>query len=82
MYIIIIINDIMDFFYTVLYFYFFPFLFFALLIYIFMNNAGTQRELNDTSINLDKVSLDILFMKYKEYYENINTSATNSTLTK
>ena len=42
MYIIIAINDLLDFFYTVLYFYFFPFLFFVILIYIFAINASSS----------------------------------------
>ena len=38
MYLIIMINDLLDFFYTVVYFYFFPFTFFVFLIYIFSVN--------------------------------------------
>ena len=41
MYIIIFLHDCNDFFYTVLYFYFMPFTFFAFLIYIFVHNVGS-----------------------------------------
>ena len=76
MYIIIAIHDILDFFYTVLYFYFFPFLFFAFLIFIFVKNVQEQNNLTEGSISLDKASLDILFKTYKEYYETKNQPAT------
>ena len=57
MYFIIMINDILDFFYTVVYFYFFPFTFFVFLIYIFSVNVYVVLEENPKTLSFDDASL-------------------------